>query len=170
MNFNYTWSHALVDGGSPCEPFIAPQDLGFGSEAQVPAIPCYYDNPGTPASPIAITSPKNRFGVGNSGEDVHDRGRVDDNVLNAVREIADGVAGILLKGWGANAAGSWQTGLPFTAGMAGNQNATGTPTTGNPNQVCSGRLFEPDSDPMVQCLYVFTLQQSTVQLGLKHTF
>ena len=166
VNFGYTWSHSLVDGGASCNPNVSPQDLGFGDEPQTPVNPCYYDNPASPANPIAVTALKNRFGVANSGEDVHDRFTWTANYQIPFGKSLTGVTGELLKGWGINAAGSWQTGLPFT--VTNGQNLTGV-TAGNPDQICSGRVSTPSLLHWFNT-GCFEEQQDFVQLGQKRTY
>jgi hypothetical protein len=51
---------------------------------------------------------------------------------------ATGVEGALVKGWALNLAGFWSTGLPFTVGQT--DNTTGLASTGNPDQICSGKI------------------------------
>jgi hypothetical protein len=166
VNFGYTWSHALVDAGAACNPVPSPQDLGLGNGPITPVNPCYYDNPASPANPFVVTALKNRFGVGNSSEDVHDRFVWTANYEIPFGKNLTGFEGVLLKGWAANAAGSWQTGLPFT--VTNGQNLTGV-TAGDPDQICSGRAATPTLAEWFNAA-CFEQQQDFVQLGVKHTY
>ncbi len=166
VNVGYTWAHALVDGGASCNPNVSPQDLGFGSFPKTAPNPCYYDNPKDPANPIIVTALKNQFGVGNSGEDVHDRFTWTVNYQIPFGKSLTGIESAILKGWAVNAAGSWQTGLPFTAGIG--QNLTGV-ANGNPDQICSGRVATPSLLHWFNT-GCFEQQQDFVKLGLKHAY
>lgn len=166
VNFGYTWSHALTDGGSSCEPTYSPQDFGFGTAAKTAPNPCYYDNPSSPASPIIVTALKNQYGVGNSGEDVHDRFTWTVNYQIPFGKSLTGFMAEIAKGWGLNAAGSWQTGLPFT--VTNGQNLTGV-TAGNPDQICSGRIGTPTLLHWFNTA-CFEEQQDFFKLNLKHTY
>jgi len=167
VNFGYTWSHNLTDGGGgSCNVNVSPQDLGFGTLPQTPPNDCYYDNPASPANPIIMSTLKNRFGVGNSGEDVHNRFTWTANYQIPFGKSLTGVEGVLAKGWAANVAGSWQTGLPFTA--TSGPNNTGV-NVGNPDQTCSGKAANPTLAQWFNAS-CFEEQQDFVQLGLKHTY
>ncbi len=166
VNFSYTWSHTMLDAGASCNPSASPQDLGFGTAPVTPVNPCYWDNPASPANPIIVTALKSGFGVANSGENVHDRFTWTANYQLPFGKSATGLEGALIKGWAANVAGSWQTGLPFTA--TNGQNLTGN-TAGNPDQICSGKAANPTLAQWFNAA-CFTEQQDFVQLGLKHTY
>jgi hypothetical protein len=150
-NVNYTWAHALVNsfsqsgaggaGGAGCTPSISPQDLGIGTAPKTPINPCFYDTPGKLGTTTVVSTLTSWYSVGNSTEDVHDRIGGTINYEVPFGKSLTGVEGIFAKGWTLNAAGSWQTGLPFTVGMG--INVTNTPTTGPPDQICSGKATNP---------------------------
>jgi hypothetical protein len=118
-----------------------------------------------------VTALKSHFGVGNSGQDVHDRFTWTANYQIPFGKSLTGVGAVLVKGWAMNAAGSWQTGLPFTA--TNGQNLTGV-TAGNPDQICSGRAAHPTLAQWFNAA-CFEEQRSALPviqggLGLKRTY
>jgi Carboxypeptidase regulatory-like domain len=144
--FNYTWSHNLTNfvsaGGnsSQCTPTI-------GSTLASPTLttddPCLYDNSASPSNPFVQSwYNKGPYGWGNSTYDIADKFGWTFNYQVPFGNSLTGVAGEVLKGWGLNAAGSWQTGSPFQVTQP-NFNLTGIGVAGLPDQICSGRLASP---------------------------
>ena len=130
---NYTWAHALTYTGGSCTPT---QTLNGGFN------PCFYDNPASPASPVPVYYwNKGGYNNGNSGNDVPDRIAWTANYQLPFGKSMTGVEGVFVKGWSANIAGFWQTGLPFS--VATGVNNTGLSAAGMPDQTCSGRLAHP---------------------------
>jgi hypothetical protein len=120
INFNYTWAHNItnVNGNNSCVEsiFAAPE-------------PCYEDssNGGSAANPHYVFGYQ-QYGLGNATLDAHDRFAWAADYELPFGKSLNGVEGVLLKGWGVNGSGSWQTGLPFSvtasssnSGIAGTQ-------------------------------------------------
>jgi len=142
VNFSYTWAHALALNNGACTPYPA---LGY---------PCFYDVPGkvtSTGSGSATTltgedqeNSNQKYGWGNSGQDVADRITWTLNYQIPYGNSLTGVVGALLKGWAVNTAGSWQTGIPFGATLASGVGIAGTGfTSTNPDQIGTGRLANP---------------------------
>lgn len=144
---NYVWSHTLSYTSAGCQPTMTAAAVNKypGGTVNVPATdnPCYYDNPKNPTSPIVVPWYNiGGFNVGNAGtQDVADRIAYTVNYQLPFGQSLTGVEAALAKGWALNAAGSWQTGLPFSVGQS--LNTTGLSGAGNPDQICSGRLSSP---------------------------
>jgi hypothetical protein len=166
VNFNYVWSHMTdnVDGNRSCvlSIFATPQpcwyDQAKGAGPVVATV-----NPGPPVtttySPFFnTTSPtsacatagaavcKQVFGWqqgdwGNGTQDVADRFSWGMNYQVPFGSSLTGIEGGLLKGWGVNLCGSWQTGIPFS--VTTSTNSTGLSGSGYADQTCSGRLGNP---------------------------
>jgi hypothetical protein len=119
VNFNYTWSHFMdnVEGGTSCVSsiFTAPT-------------PCFVDS----SNGISAVNPTHVFGWqkyawGNGVQDVADRFSWAADYQIPFGKSLSGVSGEVLKGWGVNVSGSFQTGLPFTVTAAtSNSNTPGT--------------------------------------------
>jgi hypothetical protein len=138
VNLSYTWAHALALSNAACTPYAS---LGY---------PCFYDVPGkTSVSGTTLTgedqeNSNQKYGWGNSGQDVHDRVTWTANYQIPFGKSLTGVEGALLKGWAMNTAGSWQTGIPFSVSLASGVGIAGTGfTSTNPDQIGTGRLSNP---------------------------
>lgn len=131
VNIGYAWAHALANTGGACTP-------SAGN-------PCYYDNPKNPSSPYIVPWFNRGFAWGNTGNDVADRISGSINYEVPYGKSLTGVEGAILKGWAFNAAGAWQTGIPFTVNAPGNGNVTQVSGAGAgvPDQTCSGRVGHP---------------------------
>ena len=110
--------------------------------------PCYYDNPKSPSNPIIVPY-FNKGGFNNSNTTIQDRIAYTANYQLPFGKSATGVEAVFIKGWATNVAGSWSTGLPFTVGQS--VNTTGIGSSGNPDQVCSGKDLKSDASEMVRC-------------------
>jgi Carboxypeptidase regulatory-like domain len=151
VNLGYTWSHMLdnVDGSRACilsvfaspEPCFYDRSNGTGAGLPAPATATPLD-----CTNAGISSCQNVFGWqrgdwGNGAQDVHDRVSWGINYDLPFAKSAHGVEGVLLKGWGTNIGGSWQTGLPFNVTPAAS--TTNISGGGYLDQVCSGRASHP---------------------------
>ena len=135
---NYTWAHNMSNTNAICLPTVSDSVLGYGS---LPAYtnPCYYDNPGSPGSPTAVTDLQGGFfGVGNNGLNVPNRISGTVNYQLPLGKSMKGFLGVLVKGWTVNDAFSWQSGEPFTI-TTGVQPAGGSVGSGRPDQICGGK-------------------------------
>jgi len=129
VSVNYVWSHGMDNSGGACQP--------------TPLIPsgyCQYDNEAGTA-PVQITSFSQSNAWGNSGLDTPNRIAGSINYQLPFGKMMTGAEGMILKGWTVNAAGSWQSGLPFGVTESG-VGALGI-GSGTPDQVCSGKLSNP---------------------------
>jgi Carboxypeptidase regulatory-like domain len=141
-NVNYTWAHALASGNAACQPVYSPGYFGYGGPRYV--LPCYFDNPANPSSPIISTDSLSDGpgGVTNTawGTPNHIAGTVDYEL--PFGKTATGIRSVLTKGWTANLDGYWQSGFAFGI-------TNGAPIAGNNiidgglDQTCSGRLAHP---------------------------
>jgi hypothetical protein len=133
VNFNYTWSHNMtnVNGGNSCVASM------FATIE-----PCFEDssNGVSAANPHDVIGYQ-QYGVGNATQDVHDRFAWAADYQLPFGKSMTGIEGGILKDWGVNASGSWQTGLPFqVSASSSNSNIAGTQLV---DQTCSGRLAHP---------------------------
>ena len=153
INANYTWMHELTNGGGSCTPVYSPADFGYGSGAKY-IYPCFIDNPGTPASPFAVSSLVDGPGrTGNANIDIPNRIAGTVNYQLPFGKNATRITGVLIKGWAANIAGYWQSGLPFGVANGDQRNVPDpnyqfngkaiSAVGGGLDQVCSGRLSSP---------------------------
>jgi hypothetical protein len=139
-NINYTWSHAMWSGQGPCKPEFGAANFGIGTGPKY-TDPCYYDNVANPGSPFVVVDPISGPGmIGNTNYDVPNRIAGTVNYQLPFGKSATGIEGVLIKGWAANVAGSWQTGIPFNAGNGAPLSGIG----GSLDQVCSGKLSNPN--------------------------
>lgn len=130
VNLNYTWSHIMSDITS-----TACVSSYFATQT-----PCFVDTTNgatsnsaakTVANEIAAESVARKvysfeqYGWGNDPLDTPDRLTWGINYTLPFAKSATGVEGQLLKGWGLNSSGSWQTGLPFTVTAATNTSLLG---------------------------------------------
>jgi hypothetical protein len=135
---NYTWSHSIWDGQGYCQPVISYSELGYGSGPNY-QYPCLYDNlknPGVANAIVVQTPDAGSFNTANSTFDVRHRVTFEANYDLPFAKSAKGIEGGLVKGWSANLAGAWQTGLPFS--VANGANKTGTASAGSPDAICDG--------------------------------
>jgi Carboxypeptidase regulatory-like domain len=132
---NYTWSHALAFGGNAaCVPNESLSLLGITNGPKY-TNPCFYDNPKNQASPITVTNLLGGYyGVGNSVNDVPNRVSGTLTYELPFAKGKTGVEGQLLKGWSIAGAGTWQSGFPFSVGLAGGL-VSGVGGT-RPDQLC----------------------------------
>jgi hypothetical protein len=141
-SINYTWAQDLSFTSVPCTPTqtaAAVNQTPSGPVNVAAAInPCYFDNPASPSNPIVINY-WNKGGYNNANvSNSRDRVAYTANYQLPFAKSATGVQGALAKGWALNLAGFWSTGLPFTVGQT--DNTTGLASTGNPDQICSGKI------------------------------
>ncbi|HTZ75841.1 MAG TPA: carboxypeptidase-like regulatory domain-containing protein [Candidatus Aquilonibacter sp.] len=141
-SINYTWAQDLSFTGTPCTPTqtAAAVNQTPNGPVDVPAAinPCYFDNPASPSNPIIINY-WNKGGYNNSNaSNSRDRVAYTANYQLPWAKSAAGLEGAVAKGWALNLAGFWSTGLPFTVGQT--DNTTGLGSTGNPDQICSGKI------------------------------
>jgi hypothetical protein len=167
LNFNYVWSHMTdnVDGARYCvlsifatpEPCWVDAANGAGPiTAIVPPVPpsttptvipfFSSSSPVTACATAGTAVCKPTFGWqksdwGNGAQDVADRFSWGVNYQIPFGSSLNGIKGILLKGWGANTSGSWQTGLPYS--VIPSLNNSGISGVGYLDQTCSGRLSNP---------------------------
>ncbi len=143
-SINYTWARGMSFTGGACQPTqtAARQVQTPSGTVNVPAAinPCYYDNPASPSNPIVI-SYFNKGGFNNSNTTIRDRVAYTANYQLPFGKSATGLEAGFIKGWAVNMAGSWSTGLPYTVGQS--VNTTGIGSSGNPDQVCSGKISNP---------------------------
>jgi hypothetical protein len=132
-NVNYTWSHNMsnVNGTNTCvaSMFATPE-------------PCYEDssNGVSSANPHYVFGYQ-QYGVGNTSLDTADRVAWEINYQIPLGKSMTGIKGGILKGWGVNTSGSWQTGLVFQVTAAtSNSNIAGAQLL---DQIGSGRLANP---------------------------
>jgi len=138
-NVNYTWAHAMNNGNGPCKPEFGPANFGLSAGPKY-TDPCYYDNLKNPASPLVVTNLVSGPGmIGNTSYDVPNRIAGTVNYQLPFGKSATGVEAILIKGWSANVAGSWQSGLIFGVGNGQPLKGIG----GAIDQTCSGKLSNP---------------------------
>jgi len=131
VNVGYSWAHALSNTGGACTPTVGNS--------------CLYDNPASPGNPHTVTWFNKGFAWGNTGNDVADRISGAVNYEIQYGKSLTGVPGVLLKGWALNAAGAWQTGLPFAVSNPSSTNETQVSgaAAGVADQICSGRSAHP---------------------------
>lgn len=133
VNFNYTWAHNItnVNGNNSCVEsiFAAPE-------------PCYEDSSnGVNAANPHYVFGYQQYGLGNATLDTHDRFAWAADYQLPFANSFQGISGVLLKGWGVNVSGSWQTGLPFSVGASSsNSGIAGGQLL---DQIGSGRLANP---------------------------
>jgi hypothetical protein len=149
VNVNYTWSHTMDNflGSQACV------DSMFGTPE-----PCWVDEAnGAGPSLSGATSPgacaaegakvcRNYWGWqqyawGNATNDVPNRIAWGINYDLPFGKSMKGLMGGIVKGWGANVSGSWQSGLPFTPSPAANNDAISS--AGYLDQTCSGKAAHP---------------------------
>ena len=145
--FNYTWSHNLTNfvsaGGAvaQCTPTMGSTP---SNHALTTNNPCYYDNPASPSNPFVQSwYNKGPYDWGNSTYDIADKFGWTLNYQVPFGKSLNGIAAGLLKGWGMNMAGSWQTGSPFAVTQTGNASNLSVIGGGYPDQTCSGKLANP---------------------------
>jgi len=163
VNFNYVWSHMTdnVDGSRACvlsifatpEPCWYDRAAGKGpvvaSATPTTKAPTAFFNTASPVAACATAGSsvcQQVFGWqhgdwGNGTQDVHDRFSWGVNYQVPFGKSLTGVEGALLKGWGGNLGGSWQTGIPFSVTPA--TTTSGISGAGYTDQICSGRLANP---------------------------
>jgi len=129
-SINYTWARGMSFTGGGCQP----------TQTQTAINPCYYDNPQSPANPIVVQY-FNKGGFNNSNTTIRDRIAYTANYQLPFGKSSKGVEAAFIKGWALNVAGTWSTGLPYTVGQS--VNTTGLGASGNPDQVCSGKISNP---------------------------
>jgi hypothetical protein len=132
VNFNYVWSHMMsnVNNFSCVSSYFATPT------------PCYVDTSnGTGSSAPRGVYNFNQYAWGNDTQDVADRLTWGVNYSLPFGKSKTGAEGALLKGWGVNASGSWQTGLPFS--VTANSNNSGLSQTQYLDQTGSGKLSNP---------------------------
>jgi len=132
VNLNYTWSHTMSDINSN-----ACVSSYFATQT-----PCLVDS----SNGVSATSPRQVFGFqqyawGNDPLDVEDRITWGINYQLPFGKSMTGVEGAIVKGWGVNTSGSWQTGIPFSVSASSN---TSQLTPGQLlDQIGSGKLSNP---------------------------
>ncbi len=133
VNVNYTWSHTMSNVNN------------FACVASYFATPtpCFVDTTNGAGSYTAARQVYNfpQYAWGNDTQDVADRITWGVNYQLPFGKSFAGVEGVLLKGWGVNTSGSWQTGLPFS--VTASSNTSGLGQTQLLDQVGSGRLSNP---------------------------
>ncbi|HKV48450.1 MAG TPA: carboxypeptidase regulatory-like domain-containing protein [Candidatus Acidoferrales bacterium] len=169
VNLNYTWSHTMSDitNGSCVSSYFATRT------------PCFVDTTNgatnsasakTAANELAAEAVAKKeysfeqYGWGNDPLDTPDRITWGVNYTLPFAKSATGVEGQLLKGWGLNTSGSWQTGLPFSVTAASNTSLLGP--TQYLDQIGSGKL----SNPSIHQWFKLTdfVQPSWGTLGNQH--
>jgi hypothetical protein len=132
VNFNYVWSHMMSDVNN----------FGCVSSYYATPTPCFVDtSDGTGSSAPRSVYNFHQYGWGNDTQDVADRFTWGINYDIPFGKSFTGFEGALLKGWGVNTSGSWQTGLPFSVTAASNN--SGLSQTQYLDQIGSGRLANP---------------------------
>jgi Carboxypeptidase regulatory-like domain len=139
VNVNYTWEHALQNSNAACKPVFSPGYFGYGGPKY--ALPCYFDNPANPSSPIVTTDSltDGPGGIANTAWDTpnHIAGTV--NYQLPFGKTATGIKGVVTKGWTTNLDGYWQSGFAF--GVTNGATISGSHiVNGGLDQTCSGRL------------------------------
>ena len=129
VNFNYTWSHTMSDINSN-----ACVSSYFATQT-----PCLVDS----SNGTGATAPRQVFGFeqyawGNDPLDVEDRFTWGINYEIPFGKSMTGIEGGIVKGWGVNTSGSWQTGIPF--GVSASTNNSGLSPGQLLDQVGSGHL------------------------------
>jgi hypothetical protein len=135
VNANYTWSKTMSDINS---------NACVTSYFATPT-PCFVDT--TNGAGPTTTAPRNVFGFqnyawGNDLLDTPDRITWGVNYQLPFGKSMTGIEGAIVKGWGANLSGSWQTGLPITAITAA-ANTSGLSPAQYLDQIGSGKLSNP---------------------------
>jgi hypothetical protein len=129
VNFNYAWSHTMsnINSNACVASYFAT------------VTPCLVDSSnGTGATPARQVFGFEQYAWGNDPLDVEDRFTWGVNYQLPFGKTATGFESALIKGWGVNTSGSWQTGIPFSVTASSNTNGLGV--TQYLDQIGSGKL------------------------------
>lgn len=142
VNINYTWDQSLQNANGPCTPVYSPADFGYGTGPKY-INPCYYDNVKNTSQPIVVTSlVDGPASVGHPFFYTPNRVAGTVNYQMPFGKSLTGVEGVLVKGWTVNAAGYWQSGLPFGVSNGAALSGSGV-VDGGLDQTCSGKMSNP---------------------------
>ncbi|HET7206337.1 MAG TPA: hypothetical protein VFI95_07130, partial [Terriglobales bacterium] len=132
VNLNYVWSHMMSNVNN----------FSCVSSYYATPTPCFVDTSnGTGSSAPRLVYNFPQYAWGNDPQDVADRITWGVNYQIPFGKSFTGVEGALLKDWGVNTSGSWQTGLPFS--VTASSNNSGLSQTQYLDQIGSGRLANP---------------------------
>jgi len=159
-NANYTYSHALGNTRSNGE---SPSNIP-NADAYSCVGPCLIDNPGS--STPTVGKSWEVYDYGNSELDVRNRFAFTLGYDLPIGENLKGAAGLLVKGWTANALFDYQTGLPFTVENTQNGADPGATFDGFTNTVSRPNLIgKPKAANAGPAMYLNAAAFATQALG-----